>query len=70
MDRETLSITYDEGVCALCHAHPAEVLGLVCGACKDAIDADEPWTHEHEEVLFRLREAEAEEEEAVGVAEG
>jgi hypothetical protein len=69
MERDALTMGYDEGVCAICHAAPAEVLGLVCGACKDAIDADEPWTHVHEEVLFRLREAEGEEEE-IALAEG
>jgi hypothetical protein len=67
MDHDPLSITYDEGVCEMCHARPAEYVGLVCAACKDAIDADEPWTHAHDELLFRLREAEADEEEAGGV---
>jgi hypothetical protein len=52
----------EEGLCELCHERPAEVLGLVCSECMDAIERDEPWTHEHEEVLFRLREAEADEE--------
>ena len=66
MEHDPLSIRYDEGVCEMCHARPAEHLGLVCATCKDAIDADEPWTHEHDELLFRLREAEAEEEEASG----
>jgi hypothetical protein len=54
--------TPDEGLCELCHERPAEVLGLVCGTCKDAVDRDEAWTREHDEVLFRLREAEADEE--------
>jgi hypothetical protein len=54
----------DEGPCAMCHARPAEVHGLICGPCKDAIDRDEPWTHAHEEVVERLRAAEAEEEAA------
>ena len=52
----------EEGLCELCHERPADVLDLVCGTCMDAIERDEPWTHEHEEVLFRLREAEADEE--------
>ncbi len=52
----------DEGLCELCHERPAEVLGLVCASCKDAVDRDEAWTHEHEELLFRLQEAEADEE--------
>ena len=52
----------EEGLCELCRERPAEVLGLVCQVCKDAIDRDEPWTHAHEEALFRLREAEADEE--------
>ncbi len=56
------TVIRDEGLCELCHERPAEVLGLVCEQCKDAIDHDEVWTHEHEEVLFRLREAEADEE--------
>ena len=54
----------DEGPCAVCHERPAEVLGLVCGPCKDAIDADEPWTHAHAEVIERLLALEAEEEAA------
>jgi hypothetical protein len=66
MDEGPLSIRNDEGVCEMCHARPAEYLGLVCATCKDAIDADELWTHEHDELLFRLREAEAEEEEVSG----
>ena len=45
----------DEGPCAICGERPAEVLGLVCPVCKLAIDADEPWTHAHPEVLERLR---------------
>lgn len=53
----------EEGLCELCRERPAEVLGLVCDVCEDAIDRDEPWTHEHEELLFRLREAESVEEE-------
>jgi hypothetical protein len=53
----------EEGLCELCRERPAEVLGLVCDVCKDAIDRDEPWTHAYEEVLFRLREAEGDEEE-------
>jgi len=56
------TVIRDEGLCELCHERPAEVLGLVCEPCKDAIDRDEAWTHEHEEVLFRLGEAEADEE--------
>jgi hypothetical protein len=48
----------------VCHERPAEVLGLVCGPCKDAIDADEPWTHAHAEVIERLHALEAEEEAA------
>jgi hypothetical protein len=56
--------TYDEGLCEMCHARPAEYVGLLCGDCKRAVDADEPWTHEFDELLFRLREAEADEEEA------
>jgi hypothetical protein len=68
MDRDPLSITYEEGVCEMCRARPVEYVGLVCASCKAAIDADEPWTRAHEELLFRLREAEAddEEESAVG----
>ena len=66
MDEGPLSIRFEEGVCEMCHTRPAEYLGLVCATCKDAIDADELWTHEHDELLFRLREAEAEEEEAGG----
>ena len=69
MDEGPLSMRYDEGVCEMCHARPAEYLGLVCATCKDAIDADELWTHEHDELLFRLREAEADEEEASGSEE-
>lgn len=52
-DDRTLPV--DEGPCAICHERPAEVLGLVCPICKLAIDADEPWTHAHPEVLEQLR---------------
>lgn len=52
----------DEGLCELCRERPAEVLGLVCGPCRDAVERDEPWTHAFDDVLFRLREAEALEE--------
>ncbi len=52
----------EEGLCELCRERPAEVLGLVCEPCREAIDRNEPWTHEHDEVLFRLREAEADED--------
>jgi len=57
------TVIREEGLCELCRERPAEVLGLVCDACKDAVDRDEPWTHEHEDVLFRLREAEGDEDE-------
>jgi len=56
------SVIREEGLCELCRERPAEVLGLVCDACKAAVDRDDPWTHEHEDVLFRIREAEADEE--------
>ena len=45
----------DEGACVVCRERPAEVHGLVCSVCKLAIDADEPWTHAHPEVLEQLR---------------
>lgn len=60
--------TIEEGLCAMCRERPAEVLGLVCDRCKAAVDADEPWTHAHDEVLFRLREAEAELDDPAGPA--
>jgi hypothetical protein len=59
--------SFEEGPCAICRARPAEYLELVCSTCKAAIDADEPWTHEHDEVLFRLRELEAELEDDEGL---
>lgn len=48
----------EEGACVMCHERPAEVYGLVCGTCKAAIDADEPWTHAHPDVLTQLRDLE------------
>ncbi len=57
------TVIRDEGLCELCRERPVEVLGLVCNTCKDAVDRDEAWTHEHEELLFRLREAEGDEDE-------
>ena len=48
----------EEGACVMCHQRPAEVYGLVCGTCKAAVDADEPWTHAHPDALARLRELE------------
>jgi hypothetical protein len=56
------AVPVEEGPCAICHARPAEVFGLVCGVCKDAIDNDEPWTHAHAETIERLNALEAEEE--------
>ena len=56
------NVIRDEGLCELCRERPAEILGLVCETCKQAVDLDEAWTHQHEDLLFRLREAEAEEE--------
>ena len=52
----------EEGLCQMCHQHPAEVYGLVCPVCKEAIDAGEPWTLEHEDLLDQLQEAELEEQ--------
>lgn len=48
----------EEGACAICRERPAEVYGLVCSVCKVAIDADEPWTRAHPDVLEALRELE------------
>jgi len=56
-------VVREDGLCELCHERPAEIVGLVCVTCHAAIERDEPWTHAFEEVLFRLREAEADEEE-------
>ena len=64
MIHDPVPLNFDEGPCAVCHARPAEVLGLVCGPCKDAIDAAEPWTLAHADVIERLHLAEAEEEAA------
>jgi hypothetical protein len=55
-------VNREEGLCELCRERPAEVLGLVCDPCWKAIEEDEPWTRGHTELLFRLREAEADEE--------
>lgn len=52
----------EEGPCEICHERPADYLGIVCSYCKDAIDNGEEWTVAYDQVLFRLREAEAEEE--------
>ena len=52
----------EEGPCVICHERPAEVYGLVCGVCKAAIDADEPWTRAHVGVIEELRQLEEEDE--------
>ncbi|MBM3944141.1 MAG: hypothetical protein FJ317_01450 [SAR202 cluster bacterium] len=53
---------FDEGLCEMCKKRPVQYLGLICIECKDAIDRNEEWTLEHDDLLFRLRELEAEEE--------
>jgi hypothetical protein len=67
MADDRLPITPEEGPCAICHERPAEYLDLVCWVCKDAIDANEPWTLAYEDVVFRLREAEAEADAEAGI---
>jgi hypothetical protein len=64
MDHEPVPPNADQGPCAMCRENLAEVHELVCGPCKDAIDAHEPWTLAHPEIIERLQQAEAEEEAA------
>jgi hypothetical protein len=64
MHHEPVPPNADQGPCAMCHVNLAEVHELVCGPCKDAIDANEPWTLAYPEVIERLHLAEAEEEAA------
>ncbi len=46
----------EEGVCEMCHKRPVEYADLICLTCKEAIDNDEPWTVEFEEILLKLVE--------------
>jgi hypothetical protein len=53
----------EQGLCQMCGKRPADYLELICLTCQEAVEAGEPWTLKHKDLLDQLREAEAEEAE-------